>query len=91
MYRYNKTISVPYLRQGLIYFWSHNYAALSEKEKNMVKRICRKAGGEYEDALLAYMTTNASSAKVCMDHFIERSHLFRIVRKYYIVADEYMK
>lgn len=83
MFRYKKGIRVSYARQGYIYFTSLLYPELTEAERERIRKICRKAGGEYAGALLEFVTTEAGADKVCRKHYLSRSTLYRAVRRYY--------
>lgn len=84
MFRVKKSIPVEADLQGYIYFASRMYRKLGCKEKQMVQRLCREAGGEYYKALFEFVTTDAGFVTVCRKHFISQSTLERIVRRYYV-------
>ena len=88
MFRFHKSVPVPYDRQGYIYFSAKRYKFLPEREKEKIRAVCQEAGGEYGKALLEYMTTDAEPAAVCRRHYISRSTLDRMVRRYYITMDQ---
>lgn len=83
MFRYKKSIPVSYNRQGYIFYKSRCYRELSEREQREIRELCRRTGGEYWQALLEFVTTDAGAVNVCMRHHLSQSTLERIVRKYY--------
>jgi len=83
MFRYKAGICVSYERQGYIYFASLLYRELPEKSRETIRELCRQAGGDYWEALLAFVTTDAGAEYVCRRHYLSRSTLYRAVRRYY--------
>lgn len=83
MFRYKKSVGGSYERQGYIYFVSLCYKDLPERKRERIRRLCREVGGEYERALLEFVTTDTTATAVCTRHYLSRSTLERIVRKYY--------
>lgn len=83
-FRYKRSIPVPYDRQGFIYFLSIRYRELPAQDRKRIRELCRKAGGDYSQALLEFVTTSQGASAVCEKHFLSESTLERIVRKYYI-------
>lgn len=83
MFRYKKSINVPYDRQGYIYFLSRSYRELPERRKEIIRDLCEECGGEYSEALLEFVTTSAGAVAVCMRHHLSESTLERVVKKYY--------
>ena len=84
MFRFKKSIPVDYDQQGYIYFLSRRYKVLPAAERRQIRELCRKAGGEYREALLEFVTTNAGVTAVCTKHYLSASTLERAVRRYYI-------
>lgn len=83
MFRYKKSVGVPYERQGYIYFKSLCYGQLPAEQRARLRKLCLQAGGEYRNALLEFVTTDAGATEVCMKHHLSRSTLERAVRRYY--------
>lgn len=83
MFRYKKSINVPYDRQGYIYFLSRSYRELPERRQEGIRKLCEECGGEYSQALLEFVTTSAGAAAVCLRHHLSESTLERVVKKYY--------
>ena len=83
MFRYKKSIHVPYERQGYIYFVSRAYDELPEWQRGRIRQLCDKAGGEYAAALLEFVTTDTGAVAVCMRHHLSEDTLMRVVKKYY--------
>ena len=83
MFRFKKTIHLPYDRQGYIYFTSRMYAELPERQRQKIVSLCAQCGGEYHRALFEFVTTDAGAAAICMRHHLSRSTLERVVKRYY--------
>ena len=83
MFRYKNGIGVSYNRQGYIYFASRMYRELPEGKRKKLEELCRRCGGESWQALLAFVTTDAGADAVCDRHYLSRSTLHRMVRRYY--------
>ena len=83
MFRYKKSIDVPYERQGYIYFASRMFHRLTLRQQQKIIDLCTEAGGEYHAALFEFVTTNNGAAAVCMKHHLSQSTLERAVRRYY--------
>lgn len=84
MFRYKKSIPLPYARQGYIYFTSRGYLALAPEQQAAIRRLCREVGGPHGRALFEFVTTDATATVVCMKHYISESTLHRMVRRYYM-------
>lgn len=83
MFRFKRSIPVSYDRQGYIYFVSRLFRELPEQKRREIMRLCQECGGEYRDALLEFVTTDATATEICMKHNVSRSTLERAVRRYY--------
>ena len=83
MWRYKKSIPVSYERQGYIYFTSLLYRDLPARAQQKILNLCLEAGGEYYQALMEFVTTDAGATSICMRHHISPSTLERVVRRYY--------
>lgn len=83
MFRYKTGIGVSYNRQGYIYFASRMYRELPEGKRRKLEALCRRCGGESWQALLAFVTSDAGADAVCDRHYLSRSTLHRMVRRYY--------
>lgn len=84
MFRFKRSIPVDYDRQGFIYFTSKRYKELAAAGRKQIRELCRNAGGDYREALLEFVTTDAGAAAVCAKHYLSASTLERIVRRYYV-------
>lgn len=84
MFRYKRSIPVTYDLQGYIYFTSRLYQELPKGKQAKIRKLCEEAGGEYSDALFAFVTTDAGKAEICAEYFISESTLERAVRRYYL-------
>lgn len=87
-FRFKKAIPVSYDRQGYIFFISRRYRELDLQERRKIRALCARAGKEYREALLEFVTTGTGAAAVCAKHYISASTLERAVRRYYIAFDE---
>lgn len=83
MFRFKRSIPVNYDRQGYIYFTSRIFRDLPERKRQEILDLCQECGGEYRDALLEFVTTDATATEICMKHNVSRSTLERAVRRYY--------
>lgn len=84
MFRFKRSVPVSYDRQGFVYFTSKLYKELDAEKRKMIRRLCREVGGEYEQALFEFVTTNIGAKAVCAKYYLSRSTLERITKKYYI-------
>lgn len=85
MFRFKRSVPAKYDEQGFVYFYSKRYKSLDIEGKRKVRRLCHEAAGEYEKALFEFVTTNAGAKAICAKHFISRSTLERVARKYYLL------
>lgn len=83
MFRYKAGIDVSYARQGYIYFTSLLYRELPERSRERIRSLCRQAGGEYWEALLEFVTTEAGAEKICQKYYLSPSTLGRARKRYY--------
>lgn len=83
MYRYKKSVGGSYARQGYIYFTSLRYRELPEWKQRAIRELCGRAGEEYREALLEYVTTETEPEIICWKHHLSKSTLHRITRRYY--------
>lgn len=83
MFRYKKAVPVSYDRQGYIYFRSRLFRELSQTRQQRILDLCQRAGGEYAQALLEFVTQDTGAERVCIRHNLSRSTLERAVRRYY--------
>lgn len=82
-FRYRPGLGVPYERQGLVYFTSRCYDHQSERMRRKIDRLCQECGGEHEEALREFVTTDAGAAAICRRRFVSKGALYRAVRQYY--------
>lgn len=85
MFRFKKSVPVAYDLQGYIYFTSRRYDTLPETEQRRILKLCMEAGDEHYQALYEFVTSDAGATAVCQKHYLSRSTLERIVRKYYVL------
>lgn len=88
MFRFKRGIPVPYDQQGFIYFTSKRYRFLSPGERKRIRELCRKASLEHREAVLEYVTTDTPADTVCTRHFLSRSTLERVTRRYYMLFSQ---
>ena len=86
MFRVKRSINVSEKRQGYIYYVSLLYPELSRKRKEKLEELCRRAGGDYADAVLEFVTTDHGAIAVSQKHYISRETLDRAVRRYYVMV-----
>ena len=58
-------------------------AEKERKEQEKIRRHCREVGGEYEAALLEFVTREKGYTAICLKHNLSCSTLYRIVKKFY--------
>ena len=84
MFRYKSGIKLSYDRQIYIYAVSRSYKYQPVRKKQIIKDLCKKSAGDNWQALMEYLTTDASATAVCLRHYIaSRTTLYRAVKKYY--------
>lgn len=89
MFRYHRGISVPYERQGYIYFKSLRYNELPDHEQARIRRLCATVCKNNWKALLEHVTTGELVKSVCMRHYIASpTSLYRALRRYYELFPE---
>lgn len=70
VFRYRQSVDVPYVKQGSIFFMMMRYGELPEQKKKRIEVLCKRAGGSVWEALLQYMTTDATPEEVMQKHYI---------------------
>ena len=83
MFRYKKSVGGDYAWQGYVYFASLRYRSLPEKKRGKIDRLCKEVGGEYEKALLEFVTTDTTATAICIKYPLSRATLYRVVSEYY--------
>jgi len=78
-----ESVDKSYEEQGEIFFLCRRYAYQRPSVRRKIEDLCRRAGGEYGDALFAYLTTSASWQEVTMRYHISDATLHRIRKKFY--------
>jgi len=56
---------------------------LDEAAQQKILNLCLEHGGEYYQALFEFVTTDASATALAMRHHMDKTTLYRKVRKYY--------
>ena len=87
-FRYKRSIPIDYDTQGYIYFTSRRFKDLSKEKRETIRRLCREAGGEHEEALFLFVTTDMGAVEVCGRFYISESTLERAVKRYYLAFQE---
>lgn len=83
MYRYKRGVKADYNRQGYVYFVSRRFEHLTPARQRKIRELCADAGGEYEDALFEFVTTDKTATAICMKHYVSKATLYRAVKRYY--------
>ena len=83
VFRYKRSVKADYNRQGYIYFTSRRYRELDADAQRKILSLCLEHGGEYYQALFEFVTTDASATALAMRHHMDKTTLYRKVRKYY--------
>ena len=56
---------------------------MDEAAQQKILNLCLEPGGEYYQALFEFVTTDASATALAMRHHMDKTTLYRKVRKYY--------
>ena len=84
--RTRKGLGISNARQMYIASWARCARDLGENA--ILREICREAGGEYYRALTAYVTSDMTPVAVSLKYNVSRATLYRVTRKFYLVAEE---
>ena len=82
-FRYKPSINRTMEEQGVIYWRSRMYRSLPPDRQARIRDLCVEAGGEYADAVLEFVSTDAGATAIGMRHNLSRETLDRAVRRYY--------
>ena len=82
-FKYLPSVSKSYPEQGMIFFVCQTYSRQTPEMQSKIDRLCREAGGEYADALRAYLCTPASWEAVTTEYFVSPSTLDRVRRRFF--------
>lgn len=82
-FKYLPSVRKSYAEQGKIFFDCQNYSRQPAEIRAKIDELIQEAGGEYADALRAYLCTRASWERVTMDYYVSGSTLDRIRRRFY--------
>lgn len=82
-FRHKKSIRVSYRQQGHIYFTMLNLHLLPEAKKEKLRDVCKKAAGEYSEALWVYLTTEKGYVAVSQEFHLSQDTLFRLTKRFY--------
>lgn len=83
MFKKLRSVKIPYIRQGLIYFTCVNYNIQPEHVKQKILNTCMEAGGKYYQALFDMMIHGRTATAVSCDHYISEATAIRIRKKFY--------
>lgn len=81
------SVKKSYEQQGEIFFCCRNYAHQPPSVRRKIDGLCRRAGGEYRDALFAYLTTDISWKRATMEYHLSAMTLNRIRKQFYELWD----
>lgn len=87
-FRFKRGIPLEYNTQGYIYFVSRYYRRMSRAHRKKIDELCKTAGGEYEQPLKEFVTTDRGAAEICEKYFLSQSTLERMVKRYYLAFAE---
>lgn len=82
-FKYLPSVHKGYAEQGMIFFVCQTYRRQTPEMQSKIDRLCREAGGEYADALRAYLCTPASWEAVTTEYFVSPSTLDRVRRRFF--------
>lgn len=84
MFRKLRGVSVPYQRQGLIYFTCATYRQQPQWMQRKIDKLCQECGGEYADALKALLTEEGARVDgVALQYHMSEGTLIRARKKFY--------
>ena len=85
MFKKRRGIKLPYNKQGLIYFACMNKDAMSEEDREKLKKICKEtAGEEYAESLHTLVTDDTLNVHgVEARYNTSSSRLYDRRRKFY--------
>ena len=82
-YRFKRGVRVSADRQMYIYSTSRLYKDWSAEDREKIKQLCHKCGGEHFPALFEFVTKDTTATAIEMKYPTSRATLYRIVKKYY--------
>lgn len=82
-YRFKRGVRVSADRQMYIYSTSRLYREWPKAERDRIKELCKKCGGEHFPALFEFVTTDATATALEMKYPTSKATLYRLVKKYY--------
>ncbi len=82
-FRYKQSVTVPYNRQGAIWFAMKRYYSMTEQKKKRVDELLRAAAGDNWKALLDYLTGDEENKAVLKKHNIASfTTMSRAIKKF---------
>lgn len=82
-FRFKRSVTVPYNRQGAIWFAMKRYHSMPEQKKKKVNELLRAAAGENWEALRDYLTSDEENKDVIKKHHIASSTtIYRAMKKF---------
>ncbi len=82
-FRKLRGISLPYNRQGEIYFRLRNYMGQNKRTREKIDRLIRQAAGEHEAALRALCIEGKSAVAVSQRYYISTTQLYEMRKRLY--------
>ncbi|MEG1492328.1 MAG: hypothetical protein RR394_08745 [Oscillospiraceae bacterium] len=82
-FRKLRGVSLPYEKQGQIYFTCVNYADAPIYTQTKIDKLCKCAGGEYSSALRELLISGKTVPEVAMKHYLSEDTLARARRSFY--------
>ena len=82
-YRFKRGVRVSADRQMYVYSVSRLYKELPKTDREKIKDLCDKCGGEHSPALFEFVTTDTTATALEMKYYLSKATLYRIVKKYY--------
>ncbi len=89
-FHYKRSLQISYFRQGYIYFTSQLYRYWPKERRREIRKICRESAGQYWQAVLEFVTTDAGATKIALKHHLSERTLYRMVSKYYQLFNQYL-
>lgn len=82
-FRLSRRLSVPYEKQGYIYFCCLNYEEVTGQQRRRIDSLCKSVGGEHRRALFEYLTSGSGAQKIADKHYISPATLYRLRQKFF--------
>ena len=84
MFKKKKSINLPYIKQGLIYFTCMNYNDLPQTMQEKISNLCFFVAGEDYAALFELLTNRYKGLEfIASEHYISERRLSDYRKRFY--------